>query len=661
VESHVRQSEPNLSQMEGRASNFEHVLADVQQQLRRDHLVYVAVDLELTGVDLAQEPDGYEQTARQRLSKLCRIAEQFVPIQMGFTMVFCDPQDLGETWRCATYNFLAFPWSGPEVLDGEQRFSCQASSLLFNARNGVDLTAWVREGVPYMTRQDESRYLSTREGQQDTDLPRKVGLLRLWKALCESKVPLVVHCPLDLFFFLTCFEQRRLPSEDPQALARLIRERFPRVFDTAHLHESMGLFQSLQLSKFHAEARFQHDKAVKKGAAQYRCNFKLEGPTLGRYGHGCKRLHEAGYDSLLTAQLFAYLMSLAQNKVKEGVNRLFLYRSAEYLDLALAAAGDEPGVSIFDFSSTTVIVAKLERPGEKATPNQITNTGFTYKWMNPGHILILINDTGEEAIKKAAQLSAQLTGVTEWMSLDQWREKAQARPFRCDMLKAPVCEPAGSQGCCEAPEQESSSGVTKCVSKEEPQYLGKVKSFQTAKGFGFIECPDTHAVFSRDVFLHHSQIGDCKVNDQVLFHISTNDKGQPQARNVKLVCSSPSCNDTGQQAALSSATQEPRASGLQVLLRGCTSPRSHQPCSTGHTVPEPSELNSPQPSQIEENWPHGRPHPAWLMNSEPTTRESSSVDISSKQSNSSSSSASSPRQCGSVPQPPECDTVLFAL
>jgi len=643
---HAVQSEPNFSQMEGRASNFERVLADVQRQLKKEHLVYVAVDLELTGVDLAQEPDGYEQTASQRLSKLCRIAEQFVPIQMGFTMVFCDPQDLAETWKCATYNFLAFPWSGPELLDGEQRFSCQASSLLFNARNGVDLGAWVREGVPYMTRLDESRYLSTREGQQDTDLPRKVGLLRLWKALCESKAPLVVHCPLDLFFLLTCFEQRQLPSEDPQALAQLVRGCFPRVFDTAHLHESLGLFQSLQLSKFHAEAKLQHEIAIKKGAAQYQCNFKLEGPTLERYGHGCKRLHEAGYDSLLTAQLFAYLMSLAYNKVKEGVNRLFLYRSAEYLDLGRAAAGDEPGVSIFDFWSTTVIVAKLERPGEKATPNQITNAGFAYKWMNPAHILILINENGEEAIKKAAQLSAHITGITEWMSLDQWREKAPATTLHCDVPKAPVCEPASSQICYDAPEQDSSSGMITSVSKEELQYTGKVKSFQTEKGFGFIECPDTQVIFNRDVFLHHSQIGDCKVNDQVLFNISTNNKGQPQARNVKLVCSSLSCNDVGQQAAFSPATQEPRASGLQVLLRGCTGPTSPQPCSTDHEFPESSEMNLPGASQLdEENWPHGQSLLGWLMNSDSTTRTSSSVEVSSKQSNS-SSSASSPRQFG---------------
>eukprot|EP00971_Amphidinium_carterae_P196709 3903976-Amphidinium_carterae.1 len=34
------------------------------------------------------------------------------------------------------------------------------------------------------------------------------------------------------------------------------------------------------------------------------------------------------------------------------------------------------------------------------------------------------------------------------------------------------------------------------------RYLGRVKSFNSKNGFGFIECPETYGKFRRDVFIH---------------------------------------------------------------------------------------------------------------------------------------------------------------
>ena len=56
------------------------------------------------------------------------------------------------------------------------------------------------------------------------------------------RLPLIVHCPLDLFFVLAAFERRRLPKEDPRELARLVRRCFKVVYDTAHLHGRCPLF-----------------------------------------------------------------------------------------------------------------------------------------------------------------------------------------------------------------------------------------------------------------------------------------------------------------------------------------------------------------------------------------------------------------------------------
>merc|ERR1719329_2037985 len=61
---------------------------------------------------------------------------------------------------------------------------------------------------------------------------------------------------------------------------------------------------------------------------------------------------------------------------------------------------------------------------------------------------------------------------------------------------------------------------------------GRVKSFNAKQGFGFLECPEAHAMFGRDVFLHKAQIGDLKVGAEVTFNVEYNKQGMPQARDV---------------------------------------------------------------------------------------------------------------------------------
>ena len=50
-------------------------------------------------------------------------------------------------------------------------------------------------------------------------------------------------------------------------------------------------------------------------------------------------------------------------------------------------------------------------------------------------------------------------------------------------------------------------------------YMGVVKSFCKEKGFGFVACDETHKIFQRDVFAHHSKIGGFAVGNLVRFRI----------------------------------------------------------------------------------------------------------------------------------------------
>lgn len=64
------------------------------------------------------------------------------------------------------------------------------------------------------------------------------------------------------------------------------------------------------------------------------------------------------------------------------------------------------------------------------------------------------------------------------------------------------------------------------------RFSGRIKSFNAKQGFGFIECPEAHAIFGRDIFLHKMQIGDLKVHAEVAFSVETNKAGMPQARDL---------------------------------------------------------------------------------------------------------------------------------
>jgi len=68
-------------------------------------------------------------------------------------------------------------------------------------------------------------------------------------------------------------------------------------------------------------------------------------------------------------------------------------------------------------------------------------------------------------------------------------------------------------------------------------YLGVIKSFAQAKGYGFIKCQATFEVYKADVFLHKNDarlLGKVSAGTPVRFAVRLNSNGQPQARDVSL-------------------------------------------------------------------------------------------------------------------------------
>ena len=49
---------------------------------------------------------------------------------------------------------MQLPEAGNDLIGRDQGFFCQASALQFNAQHRVDFNTWIRDGIPYMSREE---------------------------------------------------------------------------------------------------------------------------------------------------------------------------------------------------------------------------------------------------------------------------------------------------------------------------------------------------------------------------------------------------------------------------------------------------------------------------------------------------------------------------
>lgn len=63
-------------------------------------------------------------------------------------------------------------------------------------------------------------------------------------------------------------------------------------------------------------------------------------------------------------------------------------------------------------------------------------------------------------------------------------------------------------------------------------FIGIVKSFNTEKNYGFIECDEVKEKYACDVFTHGKELWDKEVGSMVYFEVGLNKDGKPQGLNV---------------------------------------------------------------------------------------------------------------------------------
>lgn len=79
----------------------------------------------------------------------------------------------------------------------------------------------------------------------------------------------------------------------------------------------------------------------------------------------------------------------------------------------------------------------------------------------------------------------------------------------------------------------ASEGKGPDVVEELGQTTGTIKSFSPNNGYGFIDCPEIREMGYQDVWMHHAELGDFKVGDQIIMTVFLNSKGKVQAKDLQ--------------------------------------------------------------------------------------------------------------------------------
>mmetsp|Transcript_5281 Transcript_5281/g.16299 ORF Transcript_5281/g.16299 Transcript_5281/m.16299 type:complete len:703 (-) Transcript_5281:98-2206(-) len=79
---------------------------------------------------------------------------------------------------------------------------------------------------------------------------------------------------------------------------------------------------------------------------------------------------------------------------------------------------------------------------------------------------------------------------------------------------------------------QASSPMKVVESRVLAEHRGRVKSYNEKNGYGFIDCPDTFAMYGRDVFLPSRLAGGLYIGQEIFFNLTLNTSGQPGASEV---------------------------------------------------------------------------------------------------------------------------------
>ncbi|XP_016842448.1 poly(A)-specific ribonuclease PARN isoform X4 [Nasonia vitripennis] len=137
--------------MEVTRSNFQDVLKELDEVL--DKATFLAIDGEFTGLNSGPDANAFD-TPAQYYTKLRKGSMNFLLVQFGLAVFTYNSKT--NLYSQRSYNFYVFP-RPLDRTSPDCRFMCQASSIVFLANEGFDFNKLFKEGIPYLTKEDEEK------------------------------------------------------------------------------------------------------------------------------------------------------------------------------------------------------------------------------------------------------------------------------------------------------------------------------------------------------------------------------------------------------------------------------------------------------------------------------------------------------------------------
>ena len=133
-------------------SNFSSVLPQVLEDIKSCE--FVALDTELTGLQLTRNHRNSQlDDLVTRYAKLRESVSNFGLLQVGLACFKWSPSK--GKYKISAYSFYVFP-SAANGIQQERKFTCQLGSLTFLSEFKFDFNKAFHEGIPFITKKEES-------------------------------------------------------------------------------------------------------------------------------------------------------------------------------------------------------------------------------------------------------------------------------------------------------------------------------------------------------------------------------------------------------------------------------------------------------------------------------------------------------------------------
>jgi len=139
-------------------SNFVTTLPQIKDDIYASD--FISFDTEFSGLGQNRHHNLFD-TLEERYKKMKDSCMDYAVLQVGICC-FIKKEDGTNGYKCRSYNFYTFPYKVngvPRGVVSDKVFSFQPSAFHFLAGHGFDFNKWIREGISYMTLEEESAFM----------------------------------------------------------------------------------------------------------------------------------------------------------------------------------------------------------------------------------------------------------------------------------------------------------------------------------------------------------------------------------------------------------------------------------------------------------------------------------------------------------------------